>query len=741
MGQELLFRKEYTEYTRDFDYLKLWAEQCTTYAKIQNPQLNEDQYKQYLYRNAAKDGKFPMFNPRIKVIKKDENNDRQRAHSTLQDYLKEVVGMDLRFAPTFTTYLPEYKLKSVEAAFLKVGMANRSKEKKLKFAAKERGDTALADYHDNMQLMLKILNNSSSGAKATAGTILYNQTGHSTLTSVCRSTTSFANAINEKLLGGYRHYYNVEVTINNIISTLTYVDLELVKSVMDKYDLHYVENEELLWAIKRSTDLYWDSPRAFKKIEEFVNKLTPLQCSAYLYNSDIWMLRKFNDTFMRNWFRKLLSRYELTPLPDDEVQPWLDIMDDDLAALVAVYVAKECMFVDKKGKPVGKSVKSAMVERPEIKPLVAAVIKNTIETFEAYRDLIQAFLVTEVMPFETAHVPAMMRGVVLGSDTDSSLFALDDHWVTWYFDRIVHNEESRALVATCVYITTQHLQHVLGMMTGILNVAPEKRHLIAMKNEFLFSSFTTTSRGKHYYAKKEAQEGIIIPSERMDVEVKGVALKHGKVPAHITEGFHRQLDEVMNIIERDEQISILELRFKIASLENDIYQSIRKGEPIYLQRGQVKVKDAYKVENSIYKRGYEFWEDVFAPKYGHTVEPPYDCIKIATNVDTRAKFIAWVSTFEDKQLAARFIEWVDTKNEGKPLSTYYLPQAVAQSVGLPEEFISVMEPRKLVYTITSPYYLLLESFNIYEQNKNVTRLCSDDFDEWQIPTSLFEENE
>lgn len=740
MSHELLFRRPYEEYTRDFDFVKLWMEQCVTYAKIQNPNLNEEHYKSFLQKNIEKDGLFPMFNPRLKLIKKDENNDRQRSQSTMLDYLKEVVSHDLRFAPTFTTYLPEYKLKSVEAAFLKVGMANRSKEKKLKFAAKERGDAVLADFHDNMQLMLKILNNSSSGAKATAGTILFNQTGHSTLTSVCRSTTSFANSINERLLGGYRHYFSPEVTINNIISTLTYVDMGLIEMVMKKYNLYYVTPEELLWAIKRSTDLYWVSPRAFKEIEDVVVKLTPLQCSAYLYNSDLWMLRHFNDGLVRDWFKDLLVMDTIAPLPEEEVQKWLDVLDDDLAALIAVYVPKQCTFISDKGDVIGKSVKSAMKERPEIKPLVAAVIKNTIKVFARYEDLIEAFLVTDMMPFETAHVPGMMRGVVLGSDTDSSLFALDEQWVKWYFGEIKHNDLSRALVATNVYITTQHLAHVLGMMTGILNVAPEKRHLIGMKNEFLFSSFTTTSRGKHYFAKKDAQEGVLIPSEKQEVEVKGVALKHGKVPGHITKGFHDKLDEVMNIIERDEKLSILQLRFDIASLENQIYQSIRRGEPIYLQRGQVKVKDAYKVENSIYKRGYLLWEEVFADKYGHTVEPPYDCIKIATNVDTKAKFNTWLSTFQDKKLAERFANWVEVNNEGNPLSTYYLPQAVATSVGLPEEFMSVMEPRKLVYTITAPYYVLMESMNIYEQNKNVTRLCSDDFDEWQIPVSLFEEN-
>lgn len=731
----LLFRKPYEEYTRDFDFVKLWAEQCVTYAQIQDPTIDKDSYMRFLYENTGKHGKFPLFNPRLKMIRKDENNDRQRHVMTMMDYLKEVVGQDLRIAPTFTTYMPEYRLKSVEAAFLDLGMAARSKEKKLKFKAKERGDDLMVAYHDNMQQMLKILNNSSSGAKATAGTILYNATGHSTLTSICRSETSFANSINERLLGGYAHYYNPEVTINNITATLTYVDIPRIEKVIQRYNLHLVTPEELLRVIKRSTDLYWRSDYAFRAIAEFVNKLTPLQCSAYIYNSNLWALREFNDKFVRDMFDQLIEDETTLPLTDEnEIQRWLDFMDDDLAALVAIYLPKQCTFIDK-GKIIGKSIRTSCVERPEIRGLVAAIIKNVTLRFESYRDLIEVFLVTDMMPFETARVPDMMRGVVLGSDTDSSLFQLD--WIEWYFGEIKHTEKSRSLGALCVYITTQHLAHILGMMTGILNITPEKRKYIGMKNEFLFSSFTTTPRGKHYYAKKEAQEGIVIPSEAMEVEVKGVALKHGKVPAHITKQFHHELDEVMNTIERDEKYSVLELRYRIAELEHQVYQSIRKGESMYLQRGQVKVKDAYKVENSVYKRGYELWEAVFADKYGHTVEPPYDCIKVSCKVDTRARLKAWLDSFDDKVIADKLSQWIEQHNEGRPLSTFYIPQAVANSVGLPVEFMSVMEPRKLVYTIVSPYYLLLESFNIYEQNGHITRLCSDDFEEWKIPTSLF----
>lgn len=722
-----VFRKDYSEYRRNFDFVGLYLDQNVTYAKLQNPNLDETAYREWMKQNMKKDGQFPLFNPRMLMNIKNKVNDRERKVTTMLDYLKTVTTHDLKFVPTFTTYMPESRKESVEANFLQIGMKNRSIEKKNKFKAKERGDYIMMDFHDNMQLMLKILNNSSSGAKATEGTILYNQTGHSTLTSICRSTTSFANTTNEKFLGGYRHYFNNDAVVNNILAILTFCDEEKTKSVMDKYHLHYVTPDELKWAVKRSTDLYWVSPKYLERLNDLIDKMTPLQCSMYLYNSDLYMLREFNEPFVREMFKRLIDCTTLDPLPLEEAKSWCAIMDSDLAALVAVYAAELCN---------GKGVHTAMDEYPEIIPMVGAIVKNTIDTFEYYRDLIEIFWVTEIMPFESAKVPEMMRGVVLGSDTDSSLFSLDTHWVKWYFDEVVHNDASMRLVATAVYMTSQHIAHILGMMTGILNIIDDKKPLIAMKNEFLFSSFTTTSAGKHYFAKKDAQEGIMIARDRMETEIKGVRLKHSKVPAHITQGFHAKLDEIMNTIEADKKVSLREMVTEVAKIEHFVYDSIRQGSGEFLQRGQVKVKEAYRVEDSIYKRGYELWEEVFADKYGHTVEPPYGALKVSIGADTRKKFDTWVNTFQDKALAERLLNWVDERNNGRHLTTFYIPEAVVRSHGVPKELISGMQPRKLVFQITTPYYLLLESFGYFVQNDKLTRLCSDELTEYNVPESI-----
>ena len=66
---------------------------------------------------------------------------------------------------------------------------------------------------------------------------------------------------------------------------------------------------------------------------------------------------------------------------------------------------------------------------------------------------------------------------------------------------------------------------------------------------------------------------------------------------------------------------------------------MKEGDGTFLQRGQVKVKDAYKLKIQFYKRGYELWEDVFAPKYGSIAPPPYDAVKVSVTPNTRTKLM------------------------------------------------------------------------------------------------------
>jgi hypothetical protein len=93
-----------------------------------------------------------------------------------------------------------------------------------------------------------------SGAMSSPSTPLHNKTGHSTLTSGCRNTTSFSNANNEKILTGNRHYYNVNIILNNLVF------------ITSKIKLKDIENEE----VKRTLELV--NPKILKNCDLITNQ-------------------------------------------------------------------------------------------------------------------------------------------------------------------------------------------------------------------------------------------------------------------------------------------------------------------------------------------------------------------------------------------------------------------------------------------------------------------------------------
>jgi hypothetical protein len=131
---------------------------------------------------------------------------------------------------------PEKNL-SFLAAFIDDNMARRGVVKKKGQKAKMEKNMQLAAFCENQQTVIKTLNNSLSGAHASPHNPVYNKTAHSTLTSATRIATSYGNAATEKLLAGNRHYWNAQVTLNNVITITRHTDYNALQAVMLKYNL------------------------------------------------------------------------------------------------------------------------------------------------------------------------------------------------------------------------------------------------------------------------------------------------------------------------------------------------------------------------------------------------------------------------------------------------------------------------------------------------------------------------
>jgi len=158
----------------------------------------------------------------------------------------------------------------------------------------------LADAKNNEQNMMKIYNNSLSGAFAKKACIRYNPTAHSTLTSIVRTMTSLSTTSNAKLITGNRYYPRGIDILNNIVYIITYTNTKKIKEIVTKNNLHIPTVSDIIEVMKYSADLYFiDSIFYNNEIIPFLNMLSPYELAAICYIGDLYHIMKFNSFFYK----------------------------------------------------------------------------------------------------------------------------------------------------------------------------------------------------------------------------------------------------------------------------------------------------------------------------------------------------------------------------------------------------------------------------------------------------------
>lgn len=699
-------------YYRDLNQIKPYIEDAALYLSIVSGK-DLDLCRTYVKKNIGRNGKFPITDPEVTFLHRESPGNRVKKTTTLLQYLRVVTNRRFIMSPTFTSYTHPDEKESLLAKYVTKELGNRSANKKKMFNYQREGNKVLEAIYKNRQQRNKIKCNSLSGAQGTKSSVLVNKTAHSTLTSICRSASSNTNANTERFLTGNRHYWSVNTAINNIVSIVRQSDYQLIRSAIDYFQLTIPTVEDVLWAVKRCTDLYWRDPNDWERIVVLVSKLTPIQRTAYLYTGDLYNLGRLNRELVRGLFTGLSvldpSRVSLDP------HTAVEALGGDEKALIGI-VCQAYLTSYKKGIEDGK-----LPEDPNY-PIIGYKAEEIIHTVKKFGLLIRAFWMTRNIPCSMALFPESIRRSVIASDTDSSIFSTQE-WTQWYVGEMAFDQLSFSVSAATTYLCSRLTAHTLCVMSGNMGVAKQHLRMLEMKNEFAFKMFSLTSMGKHYFAAKAAQEGGVF--KEYDWEIKGATLKNSKAPKSIMVESDALIEHVAHTVMSGKKIKVLPILQDIANKEHVIRKSILSGSTEYFTTGQIKAAESYKTENSPYLQ-YDMWKEVFAPKYGECPPPPYGAIKVSIDTDTPAKFSEWVKSFTDTELASRLLVWMELKNKSH-LTTIYIPITIAQQIGIPTELIDRMNIRSMVHGIMRSYYLILESLGLYVINDNLTRLVSDDF--------------
>lgn len=702
------FVLEKSEYRRDLDILRHYVDDAVTYLHVSTRKSLEE-CRKFVLSQLRAGGKFEFKDPIIRYLERQDNGDRQEKTTTLSNYIKHSVEENQLIAPTFTTYISPKKNKSLLVDYIDNNVAARSRAKKAMFSAKMNGQTLLWFVKKLEQGNKKISNNSISGAHVSNSTPLFNRTGHSTLTSNCRSTSGYGNANNEKFLSGNRHYWSFEITLNNIISIINHTDYEKMNKAMNDWGIHHPTAEEVIQCITYSTNLYWKNEEAMSRIIDLVNSLSPQQRSAFMYTGDLYHLAKTNDALVRNFITSLSAAVREPCVNSKEV---MNSHREEYRIL-----AVQLFPVEMRGLTMDK------IAGTELEQFIASTVKNIHNTILKYKSLIEGFWVTDNVPASLAFFPESIRRTAITSDTDSTIFTVQD-WVFWkHGDNPGFTPQTSATSATMIFLAAETITHVLARMSANFGIETDRIHQVAMKNEFKFDVFIPTQVGKHYMAYISFQEGNIFKDYEM--EIKGVHLKSSNVPEIIMVKAENMMREIMDTVVLGKKISLNKMLTAVGDIEREVFRSTMSGELTYFRSAQIKTSDSYKKEEdeSPYQY-YSMWQEVFAQKYGDAPPPPYTAVKVNVNLKSSKLIKKWISDIKDLDLAKRLETWINN-NKKVSIQALLIPQECLRLRGIPEEITMVIDVRKVIFDMTGVFYLILETLGFYCVNDNLTNLVMD----------------
>lgn len=694
---ENLFLKPEEYYQRKINPLAQYVQQTGFYlSKMSGLPLDHCQQK---VRDGIRNKAFPNQNdPVVTYFERDDNLDRSKQQVRLSQYIGQVVSNTEILVPTFTSYVPTSVRESLIVGFTDNNVRLRSVAKKAAFKAEALGKTDEYIMLNNEQTNRKLYNNSMSGAFAAGGSIMNNPTGHNTLTSMTRTVSSLGNSSNEKIIMGNRHYRSPDVTLANVISITSNLDRNEFGQVMEKYKLKYPTVEDVISCIKYSSDFYWNDPKAFVKIENFVNKLDALERAAFVYIGDFYHIRLHNEQFVRN-FLTVLSR-KIKGVVTEEPLKRIHKFDEQI-----VNFAHQVCMSELKG--FGKDYDKLPID--DLHALVATCA-NIEDVVISHKDFINAIFLTTNVPSSTAYITNMIRRTVVLSDTDSTMFAIDD-WVIWYRGKLIFDDEAYALAGSVMFIATQCIAHCLAIFSANMGVERKKLFNLAMKPEFVFPLHCQTSVAKHYFASIAVKEGNVYSKHKS--EIKGVGLKNSAAPRELIKDSQAKMVEIMTTIHSGGKISILKELKRVADIERKIRESLLNGNVEYYKQSKIKDSEAYarNAEESPYQY-HTFWETVFAPKYNSIAAPPYSVIKIPLLTDNPTRLKTWIDNIVDRELAKRLADYL-TVSRKKALGTFYLSKSYVSSFGMPEEFKPVINVKKIALDLTSQDRMILETLGFF----------------------------
>lgn len=469
-------------------------------------------------------------------------------------------------------------------------MEGRDIDKKKMFEYLEAHDYVNAAKYNLMQLLDKRDANSIYGCLGNAACVLYNLYVAASITAQGRSVISTATMFFESFLANNVKFASLEEVLHFI---------DCVKSERkdrkfnDSVILDFPVSVDMCFAKIIRTCGDWRKGRIkwvpdmedAKIIYRVLKNSSQEDINRIFYKNNLYAF--IDNSVIINAIRyilKLLKEPYLSPnrVPE-EIQVELDALQD----LMREYIYYPHMYIDR-------------IDRCDnmIKDVcVISDTDSTIVSFDAFYHYVLdrvymddiSILNTELdmRTEETYDVPRMERRYDFFTDE-----VVERESNIKPFILIPQNNLRFSIINIIAYISGNLCNEYIELYTKHNHSwRPERKCLLYLKNEFLFSRALLTPNKKNYATNQELKEGVILEQDiEHSLDIKGLPINKSILNDSAKAALQKILYEDILVTDHIDPALIIE---KIAILEKDIEESLRSGEKKYFKPLSIKAYSSY----------------------------------------------------------------------------------------------------------------------------------------------------
>lgn len=700
------FTRPVDEYVRNTDLLGTAIRHLANYLSVETGDSLEETtaYAEMKIKETAVD-------PKIKFLGRNAAGDREKMEGTFGGHIQDVYDKGRILAPNLHVYENPEVLESTTVSYILEKFKRRSAQKELEREAQMAGDTEKEDFHASAQTTIKRFLNTISGAHASPYTPIFNNTAHTTLTSITRCSTSTSNGLAERLLGGGRAYSSEELTIQDLTASITLADEATVKLAMEENGLLYPTADQLLSHVLRSFKVYSRNTESFAKIENFIRKLKDWQLAVCMFTYDLEGLKVVN----REWTKDFILGLSLEA--EDEIEDWSPWVKGAQSTM------KDQITMILSSRINGRKFSDVQKEDPETMRKWAATCRKNERMLAERKTFIKAFMQTDFTIISVWDIPNMQRRIVPLSDTDSTFFICQD-WVEFCAGSLDFGPLGRAIASTIMFLDVAILRHLLALTSCQMGVSKEHLFLIAMKSEFFMSVVGVTNIAKHYSSSVVSREGEVFPKPKLDT--KGVNMKSSRMPKEVISSSDEYIEYIYDCVTAGRKMHPEEVLRLPVSWAHEINSATRNGRVDYLVSAKVKEPESYSnPEEAAATKQHNMWMQVFAPDYGEPDARPYGCLKVPVNKSSPKLIKDWLDKCP-APFQSRMQAYLDA-NDIKSVNVIYLPAGLVKDGKMPLELHLAVDAAHLENETTRSFQLTLEKIGIYVATPKNTRYLSVEF--------------